>query len=284
MVGEPLVSAVIPAYNRTDLLKEAVESVLGQTYSNLEIIIIDDGSTEDLLALDCMKDDRIRFFRNENHGVAYSRNFGMEKAKGKYIAFLDSDDIWLPDKIKIQVEAMEREHAQWSQHSYYYYYGSNGARKAINTYRYRKNIKKIQFCSYKVQTSCFMVEREAVKRAHALFDESRTFGEDNEFFYQMSSLYPLLCIDEYLTLFRIKETNAGRDVKKQIESRAFIYEKHGGESEFLINTGKLTRIAYKMCYNFCKKHNSIDSAPVLKLVYALPWLIFKIETKRYCVR
>jgi glycosyltransferase involved in cell wall biosynthesis len=100
-----LISVIIPVYNRTDLLPRAVNSVLNQTYDNLEIIVVDDGSTEDIEGvLDKFDDVRIHYIRHEaNRGVAAARNTGMRFAHGEYVAFLDSDDEWFERKIERQL-------------------------------------------------------------------------------------------------------------------------------------------------------------------------------------
>jgi len=101
----PLVSVIIPIYNRAELLYSAVESVVTQTYKNLEIIIIDDGSEEDIKEVsDSFNDRRIKYIRHDaNRGVATARNTGLINSHGEFIAFLDSDDKYLPEKIETQI-------------------------------------------------------------------------------------------------------------------------------------------------------------------------------------
>ncbi len=95
----PLISVIIPTYNRANFLGEAIESVLSQTYKNLEVIIIDDGSTDDTRQLiEKYTDKRIIYLYQEHGGTSAARNKGIQEAKGEYIAFLDSDDIWLSPK------------------------------------------------------------------------------------------------------------------------------------------------------------------------------------------
>lgn len=104
----PTVSVVIPTYNRADLLEEALSSVLQQTYQDFEVIIVDDGSTDDtrerVAAL--QSDPRMRYVYQENHGLAGARNTGIRASRGDYIALLDDDDIWLPDKLEKQMSLM----------------------------------------------------------------------------------------------------------------------------------------------------------------------------------
>ena len=104
-----LVSIITPSYNTARFLRETIESVLSQTYANWEMLIVDDCSTDDTDAVVAsFADERIRFFKNErNCGAACSRNFALREARGRWIAFLDSDDLWLPDKLEKQIRFME---------------------------------------------------------------------------------------------------------------------------------------------------------------------------------
>jgi glycosyltransferase involved in cell wall biosynthesis len=103
----PLVSVILPTYNRAHVLGKAIESILNQTYSNFEIIIVDDGSldsTEKLVAR--YRDNRIKYIRHtKNQGAVAARNTGIVASKGEYIAFQDSDNEWLPEKLEKQIAA-----------------------------------------------------------------------------------------------------------------------------------------------------------------------------------
>lgn len=110
IINLPLVSVVIPVYNRENTVAAAIDSVLDQTYENIEIIVVNDASTDNTenVLFDKYK-DKIKYFKNEkNMGVSFSRNKGIENANGKNIAFLDSDDIWFPFHIKDAIDAMQR--------------------------------------------------------------------------------------------------------------------------------------------------------------------------------
>lgn len=106
---EPLVSVILPTYNRAFYLSRAIESVFSQNYRNIELIVIDDGSTDNTReVVEKIGDKRIVFMRTPtNRGVSSARNAGIRRAKGEYIAFQDSDDIWLPGKLAKQVEVLE---------------------------------------------------------------------------------------------------------------------------------------------------------------------------------
>ena len=105
----PLVSVIIPTYNSGSYLKEAVESALGQDYRNLEVIVIDDGSTDESLSLLTPYFNRVLIISTQNFGAASARNFGIMQSSGEYLAFLDSDDKWLPNKISVQIKQMLEE-------------------------------------------------------------------------------------------------------------------------------------------------------------------------------
>lgn len=104
-----LVSVIMPSYNTAKFIKETIDSVLNQTYQNFEIIIVDDCSTDNTdEVVSAIKDDRIKYIKNEkNSGAAVSRNRALREAKGKWIAFLDSDDVWLPEKLEKQITFMK---------------------------------------------------------------------------------------------------------------------------------------------------------------------------------
>ncbi len=109
MNAGPCVSVIIPVYNGTEALSRAIRSVLAQTYPHFELIIVDDGSLESVETIvRSFQDDRIIYLRHtENKGVSAARNTGMQKARGSFLAFLDSDDEFLPEKLEVQIKVFE---------------------------------------------------------------------------------------------------------------------------------------------------------------------------------
>ncbi len=104
----PIVSVIIPTYNRAPYVTEALDSVLAQTFTDYEIIVIDDGSTDNTKEVLQPYFPQIRYFFQENQGVSAARNVGIREAKGEWLAFLDSDDVWLPKKLEIQFKDIHR--------------------------------------------------------------------------------------------------------------------------------------------------------------------------------
>lgn len=116
-----LVSIITPSYNTADYIAETIKSIQTQTYTNWELIIVDDCSTDntDEVVKPFLVDERILYLKNEkNSGAAMSRNYALRKAKGKWIAFLDSDDIWLPEKLERQINFMKKNHYYFSYTNY----------------------------------------------------------------------------------------------------------------------------------------------------------------------
>lgn len=109
----PLVSVVLPVYNGADVLGEAIDSVLGQTYPRIELVVVNDGSTDETAKVMAAYGDRITAVHQANQGLAGARNAGFTRATGDYIAWADHDDVWLPAKISLQVAFMQ-EHPECS--------------------------------------------------------------------------------------------------------------------------------------------------------------------------
>src|SRR4028118_518511 len=105
----PQISVIIPAYNAERTIRETIESVQQQTFLDLELIVINDGSKDRTVELvQSIKDDRLKIFSYENGGVCVARNRGIDHANGEFIAFLDADDLWTPDKLELQAAALKQ--------------------------------------------------------------------------------------------------------------------------------------------------------------------------------
>lgn len=112
---EPAVSVIVTTYNREELLKETIQSILNQTYTDFELIVVDNFSNYDFFkVIEEFGDARIKPFQNANNGIiAVNRNYGISKAKGRYIAFCDDDDLWKPEKLQIQIDTINSRRDVW---------------------------------------------------------------------------------------------------------------------------------------------------------------------------
>ena len=104
------VSIIMPTYNSSRWISDSIQSVLDQYYEQWELLIVDDGSTDNTknIVKDFLNDKRIKYYYQENYGPATARNIGISKASGKYLAFLDSDDIWKPNKLELQLNHFKK--------------------------------------------------------------------------------------------------------------------------------------------------------------------------------
>ncbi|MEJ2647391.1 MAG: glycosyltransferase [Sedimentisphaerales bacterium] len=190
-----LVSVIIPTYNRSKYVTKAIESVLAQTYKSYEIILIDDGSSDDTKELIKPYLDRVKYFYQDNSGASAARNNGIRNAKGQWIAFLDSDDEWLPDKLAVQTRFIEK-HSEIVAHMVNInLVNYNG--KSLNSFLHCKFpheneeglIKEpfIPHLRYRTlaMPSGVMCRRECAINA-GLFDESFCIGEDYDFMCRLA--------------------------------------------------------------------------------------------------
>ena len=194
------VSVIIPTFNRSALLKRAVESVLAQSYRGFELMVVDDGSDDDTPELVAGFEDSIRYIRQENRGPSAARNVGITNAGGEFIAFLDSDDWWDREKLAMQMGEMERQPSCLISHTQEIWYrgGSllNQKKKHRKFHGYIFD-KCLPLCA--VSLSTVIARRELFGRV-GLFDEALPCCEDYDFWLRASVHHPFLLLDRPLTL------------------------------------------------------------------------------------
>lgn len=222
---KPIVSVIIPFYNRIDWLLEAVQSVLSQTFSFYELIVIDDGSTEDVGRLFDYKDSRIIYVRQENKGCSVARNWGIQLAKGKYIAFLDADDLFSPSKLEVQYQYMEQHPEVVLTHTSYQRVDCDCAvisNQHSGRYAYNHYIDLIVSCP--LATPTVMVRKEFVDEHHLRFPVGTHIGEDIFFWVSVAKYGWIEGIDNLLTKVRMHGENASEDFFASINVREMLVE------------------------------------------------------------
>jgi len=186
------VSVIIPTYNRGYTIKRAINSVINQTYKNLEIIVVDDAScdnTRDIV--NKIGDSRIKYLIHyKRQGASVARNTGIRASRGKFIAFLDSDDEYLPDKIEKTLEALKDTSWRTGMASSLYYIIEDG--KARVASEGNINLKR-----YIPLLSTWIVKREVFEKT-GLFNESILIGEDAEFFWRFRKRFSFVFVPEPL--------------------------------------------------------------------------------------
>ncbi|WP_193065269.1 glycosyltransferase family 2 protein [Oceanobacillus oncorhynchi] len=285
---EPLVSVIIPFYSGRAWLEEAILSVQHQTYKNLEVLIVNDGSKEDIDGVLDKFRLNIHLIKKENEGPASARNLGIEKATGKYIAFLDSDDLWLPEKLRQQITFMENSDVVWSQHSYRIFWENSAKTKNIYTNAHTGNVLKDCYISFKVQTSCVVVLKDILIENNIRFPVNKRYGQDLDFYKQIAKDYPLGYIDNINSKFRVRGTNAGFRAKVQLNDKAAVW-KEIKQNKFILNIlPKPVQSAYKISYIFSNlirgldkyMKNDRDSEFIYKGMYIFPYSIFKLYSNK----
>ncbi|HEA83799.1 MAG TPA: glycosyltransferase [Thermodesulfobacterium geofontis] len=195
---KPLISVVIPTYNRAYILPKAIESVFNQTFRDLELIIVDDGSTDETPYL-VVKYPLI-YVRKPHRGVSHARNVGVLKAKGEFIAFLDSDDVFVPEKLEKQIKFLEKKPSyKIVQTEEVWYKG----KKRINPKKIHQKAegwffdRAIKLCVVSIST--VLIKKEVFEEI-GLFDENFPVCEDYEFWLRVSLKMPVGLIKEYLVI------------------------------------------------------------------------------------
>lgn len=228
--NDPLISVVVTTYNRRELLKETIDSILNQTYKNIEVIIIDnfseDGTRE---YIEELNDSRITYFRNANNGIiAVNRNFGIQKAKGTFIAFCDDDDIWLPRKLELQLDFIQKNKLGLT-------FGFAEILGSIDTpsllYPPKESLAIEDFASLlpgnRITCSTVLVKKECFDQV-GCFDENPLFRaiEDFDLWLRISRHYKIKCTPEVVCKYRVHSNNvSGNNAAKEKEKLLQIIEK-----------------------------------------------------------
>ena len=201
-LNKPLVSVIIPTYNRGWILQEAIDSVLDQDFSDYELIVVDDGSNDNTREILGAYGDRITVLRQPNRGVSAARNRGINEAAGQLIAFLDSDDLWLPGKLSTQVGFFE-DNADAVINQTQEIWIRNGQR--VNP---KKKHHKFSGMIFERSLALCLVSPSAVMIKKSLFDIVGVFDEDlpacedYDLWLRISCRYPVHLIDIELIIKR----------------------------------------------------------------------------------
>jgi len=210
------VSVVIPAYNKAELTVQTVESVLSQTYKNIEIIVVDDGSTDSTRDRLFGYTERIRYIYKKNGGACSARNVGISFATGEYVGFLDCDDLYLPEKIELSIRYLEQNPDVGFVYSAAYFIDAQGT--IVSTYSHpggRKNgwIYNDLVVQNFICNSTVMVRKICLDTMRG-FDESVFSPADWDMWLRLSEQYTAGYIDVPLTKYRVDGSYIVRNLQK----------------------------------------------------------------------
>lgn len=269
MENNPLVSVVIPTYNRETYLDSAIESVANQTYKNIEIIVVDDGSKIEYAKKICSKYPQCTYFYKENGGLSSARNYGISVAKGEFIALLDDDDLFLPHKIEVQIEILKNKLDVDCVHSSALIIDEKGIPTGeligASDQKIHQRSGYVFWNAlgvWVVKSPTPLFRRKVFDTL--LFDESILVGEDVDFYQRMFFKHKVVYLKEPLAYYR--EDNNPNRLSKKLEKY------HGIESKIYSNFLKmgvknpftLYKIALKLAQVGINRLNSTNTIHISK--------------------
>ncbi len=234
MKNNELITVIIPTYNRERTIKRAIDSVLNQTYKNLELLIIDDCSTDNTeKIIQNIKDSRIRYIKlPENKGACYARNYGINLSKGDYIAFQDSDDEWLENKLEEQIKNMKENNSYIDFCSYLVKSNSKDKKLPnlnkiirIKLFGYEKALALGNF----IGTPLLLIKRECIN--YYMFDDKLPRLQDWDFVLHLVNKYKISFTNKVLAKVYIqndsitKSTDKLKKAIKIMENKDYKYKK-----------------------------------------------------------
>jgi glycosyltransferase involved in cell wall biosynthesis len=230
------VSVILPTYNCAKYVGAAVESVLKQTYTNYELIIINDGSTDDTdeVLAQYISNNTILYIKQENKGHAGARNTGMTAATGTFIAFIDSDDIWLPEKLEEQIRACENDTEIGLVHCNVYGFGENHDAQVRNSLLTKEQIDEYSGYIFDnlytrkiiITTTTVLIRKQCIDDV-GMFDENLTrYGsEDRDLFLRILWKYKAKYVNKPLAMYRNRSDSEGQNYEKMIKGQKYVYDK-----------------------------------------------------------
>lgn len=228
-MAKPTVSVIIPTYNRANLLKRAIESVISQRFEDFELIVVDDASPDNTPEIvESINDTRIRYIRlKENSGGPVARNTGIKKARGKFIALLDDDDEWLPNRLEVQVRKFENLDREFGvvYGGFYYVSQQDGKILGKRLPRHRGDVYEHFLRENFIGSPTLLIRRECFKRA-GLFDPNLTSSQDWDMWLRIARYYKFDYVNEIVAKYYVHGRQISFNMGKYIPGRERFIRKH----------------------------------------------------------
>lgn len=221
------VSVIIPAYNAMNYLPETLKSVLRQSFADFEVLIIDDGSSDNLVQwVSELLDPRVKLISQNNQGVSVARNTGITHAQGEFVAFLDADDLWEPTKLEKQVRYLEDNPEVGLVYTWTAFIDQSGKFTGILLASHAEgNVWEQIVVLDMISTGSSPMVRRNCFDSVGLFDPHISGGEDRDMWTRIAAHYPLGVIKEPLTLYRRHPNNTTKNCKKMVQELRQVIEK-----------------------------------------------------------
>ena len=223
----PEISVIIPVYNGDKTIRETIESVLNQTFSDFELLIINDGSQDTTLEIvSNIPDPRIKVFSYPNAGLNASRNRGISLASGEYVSFIDADDIWTPDKLEAQLKALKAEPQAAVAYSWTDWIDEKGQflRRANHNSATGDVFAKLLLADFVGSGSNPLIRKQAFAEV-GNFDQSLVGGQDWDMWLRLAARYPFTVVPSAQILYRQSPNSWSRNVERQEKGFRRIIEK-----------------------------------------------------------
>ncbi|CAB50071.1 glycosyltransferase family 2 protein [Pyrococcus abyssi] len=227
-MSRPIVSVIIPTYNRANLLRRAIASVLNQKFKDFELIVVDDASTDNTPeVVESIEDGRIRYIRlKKNSGGPIARNIGIKKAKGRFIALLDDDDEWLPHRLEVQVRKFENLGKEFGVvYGGFYYVSQDGRILGKRLPKHRGDIYSHLLKENFIGSPTLLIRRECFKKA-GLFDPRLSSSQDWDMWLRIARYYKFDYVDEIIAKYYVHGKQISFNMKKYIPGRERLIRKH----------------------------------------------------------
>lgn len=256
MNNNPLISVVIPTYNRMNSVCNAIDSVLNQTYSNIEIIVVDDGSTDNTANRLEQYGDKIKYIKQINGGVSSARNTGIRSSEGEYLAFLDSDDIWYDDKIEKQMKFFQDNEDSILALVYVDVIRTSGDGKTIESRRPYDRNRILGFIDVFIYPylgpSTVLLKTECINKEMA-FDESLKTAEDLQFFLEIASKYNIGYLNEVLGEIRHVDDGLSSSTDSYIDNINVVTRFFDDKPELFIEYKEhIKEILFRINYDYAR--------------------------------
>jgi glycosyltransferase involved in cell wall biosynthesis len=250
MIQQELVTVVIPAYNAGKYIAETIGSVLSQSYRNIEIIVVDDGSSDRTaeIARSYASDPRLSVFTQKNAGVSAARNFGLSLAKGKYIAFLDADDVWLPDNIQHKAAMLEADEGIGLVHSDLAIIDDSSKLTGETMHGEEGDILEglLEWRGCQVPGPSSILTRTDLIKKLGGFDTALSNSADQDLFIRLSSVARVRRIKKVLLYYRKHPANMHRNIALMEKDELLVYSK--AKESSLFKSGAFRRKCFSNMY------------------------------------
>ena len=275
----PRVSIIIPAYNASAYLRAALDSVIAQTFTNWEAIVIDDGSTDDTAQIVRASapsfGGRLRYVYQKNRGLPGARNTGIRHASGDLIALLDSDDLWMEHRLAAGVAAMDRKPEVALVHARVVKINPQGAiveHPSYPPHKYLSGHIAENILTRRAHLHCpTILFRKSCMDAVGFFDETLRATEDRDMWFRIAEKYQVAFLDQAVAFYRVSPNQMSSNFQRMITAQTQFIEKH-------VARGACTRWSARQAYAQIYRERGDALFNAKKLGESIPWYARSLRT------